>query len=124
MARTLALDIGLRRTGVAYLDDAVGVVLPLETIVHDSFDVLEEAVRNVIAERSIDRVVLGLPLLPGGGEGEQARLVRSFADRLRAGGIPCTFMDERYSTTRELVEDKDAAAACLLLEAAASQESS
>lgn len=124
MARTLALDIGLRRTGVAYLDDAVGVVLPVETIVHDSFDALEEAVRRVIVERAIDSVVIGLPLLPGGGEGEQARTVRAFADRLLARGIPCSFLDERYSTPREPVGDKDAAAACLLLQAAASRGSS
>ena len=34
--RYLALDVGTRRTGIAYLDEDVGVPLPLNTINHTS----------------------------------------------------------------------------------------
>ncbi|MEN9561714.1 MAG: Holliday junction resolvase, partial [Candidatus Parcubacteria bacterium] len=39
--RYLALDIGLRRTGVAYGDDN-RIALPLDTLEHDSMQELHE----------------------------------------------------------------------------------
>lgn len=114
--RLLALDIGTRRTGVAYYDDATKIVLPLDTITHTSVEELLTKVEKVIALRMINHVYIGLPLLPSGVEGAQASSVRSFGSRLQRAGIPHSFVDERYTTPRGKDSDGDAQAACSLLQ--------
>lgn len=111
----LALDIGKRRTGVAFAESDVGVPVSLPTLEHTTLEELAEQVSALITERKIDHVVLGLPKLPGGEEGEQATYVRSFLPTLTKLGIPYSFIDERYSTQRTPDIDPDAAAACSIL---------
>jgi putative holliday junction resolvase len=126
--RTLSLDIGQRRTGVAFLDDATGIPLPLTTLTHRSARELTSLVSAIVEERKVDRLIIGLPLLPDGTEGEQARIVREVAESFEAFGKPMSFVDERYTTpsvrsSKALrhspppsAYDGDAAAACALLQ--------
>lgn len=116
----LALDVGTRRTGSALADDSNGVVVALDTITHGSVDELIEHVGKLIAERSIDHLVLGLPLLPGGTEGTQANFVRSVGQKLQKFDKVLEYIDERYSTpSGRLIEDqeidRDSASACQIL---------
>ncbi len=74
--RLLGLDIGMRRTGVAYFEDATGIVLPLQTITTGDPAVLVKSIQDLCEARRIDRLVIGLPRLPSGEEGEQAEFVR------------------------------------------------
>ncbi len=76
-------------------------------------------------DRSIDRIVVGLPLLPSGDEGEQAAYVRAVARGLSGLCSVIEFRDERYTTPakrsgKHMVDsrlyDGDAAAACALLQ--------
>lgn len=124
--RFLALDIGTRRTGVAFFDDATGIPLPLDTLRHATAEELVARLRLLMDERKIEKLLIGLPLLPSGDEGSQARLVREVASMI-GGDIPVVFVDERYSTpsskeTKHGVHashfDGDAAAACALFEKA------
>ena len=101
MKRYLALDVGGRRTGVAYGDDDVRIALPLPTLTHDSMEELRKQVRVLVKERQIDQLVVGLPLLPGGSEGSQAVLVREVAAPLQSEGIKVDFIDERHTTSRK-----------------------
>jgi putative Holliday junction resolvase len=125
--RYLAFDIGAARTGVAFLDTAVGIPLPLETI-KASLGELPARIENIARERDVTGLVLGLPLLPSGKEGSQVTLVRSVAENLETRGFAVHFVDERYTTPRagsraraypgrEPPGDPDARAACALLEA-------
>ena len=111
----LALDIGTRRTGVAFADTDIGIPLSLDTITHSSFSELEDRVLSLLEEKKIDRIIIGLPLLPSGDEGAQVRIVRSFADRLEKTGIPLSFLDERYTTPKNGSSDSETAAACSML---------
>lgn len=123
----LALDIGKRRTGVAFLPESTGVPVPLETIAHTSEAQLIERVTHIITDRGVGQLVIGLPLLPDGSEGEQALYVRAVADTLRAAVPSILFRDERYTTVKvhsakharhsppPSSYDGDAAAACALL---------
>jgi putative Holliday junction resolvase len=125
--RYLAFDVGMRRTGAAFLDENIGIPLPLETIRHHSVEELLEAALPLIAARKTDKVILGLPLLPSGEEGSQSAFVRSVGNQLEAQGIAVEYRDERYSTPRRHSDkaarhspppsayDGDAAAACSLL---------
>ena len=112
----LALDIGTKRTGVAFLDDAVGVPVALPTIEHADTEDLLAAVLLICRERSIDEVIVGLPLLPSGKEGKQAKISRAFAELLESAGVAVSYRDERYTTIREEGVDRDAAAAVQLLQ--------
>jgi putative Holliday junction resolvase len=114
----LGLDIGKRRTGVAFLDARTGIPLPLSTIEHTSEDGLLSQVHSYVREKTIGKVIIGLPRLPSGKEGEQAEYVRSVAEKIRAFGVDIQFIDERYTSPRRgtsISYDGDAAAACEIL---------
>jgi putative holliday junction resolvase len=123
--RLLALDIGRRRTGVAFFDESIGIAMPLQTIEHQTDTELFHAVSQICATRRIDQMIVGLPLLPSGDRGEQAQYVSGIADTLRALGLPLELRDERFTTPRKQIHkhtflraeiDGDAAAACALLQ--------
>lgn len=115
MARILALDIGTKRTGVAFLDEDIAVPLPLSTIQHRSVSDLLSQVAALMQERKIDRLIVGLPLLPSGERGKQARLVEEVAERMQERGWTVTLKDERYTSPRGKTDDPDAIAALNLL---------
>lgn len=114
----LALDLGKKRTGVAFYDDATGIPLPLDALVTENEEDLLQCVRALARERHIEHLVIGLPLLPSGLEGAQARWVRSVSERLKGGDFRIHLLDERYTTPRSKVTDKDASAAVFLLQSA------
>lgn len=118
MTRVLAFDIGTRRTGVAFGDTSDGVVVSLDTILHHSPDELVEAVAVIVKEKSITHIVVGLPRLPSGEEGEQAAFSRSVGDAFVARGWPVTYIDERFTTSKDESVDGDAKAAIELLQLA------
>ena len=117
----LSLDIGKRRTGVALSDADNGVVVALDTLAHTSKEELIEKVQALIQSKRIAELVLGLPLLPSGEEGEQVTFVRSIGQELQKRGFLVKYLDERYSTPslrqaehREI--DPDSASACQILD--------
>jgi putative Holliday junction resolvase len=57
--------------------------------------------RELVREREVERVIVGLPLSLDGGDTEQTRETRAFADELAArlgGGVPVEMHDERFTT--------------------------
>ena len=94
--RYLGLDVGTKRTGVAFADTDDDILFSLETIHHESQEELLSRVQELVLERSIDEVVLGLPLLLSGKPGSQANIVQSFAEALKREHIPHCLLDERY----------------------------
>ncbi len=111
--RYLALDIGSRRTGVAYGESSLGIAHPLETITHTSLEELHSRIEPLLKERKVDHLVIGLPRLPSGDEGEQARFVRSFLPLI--GDFPYSLIDERHTTPKGQEGDGDSHAACQIL---------
>lgn len=100
--RILALDLGERRTGCAYANTKdVGFPMPLPTLMHVSEDEREAHVQRLIQERAVDEIVLGLPLLSGGKEGEQAEKARAFGTKISKTGVVVHFVDERYTSRVE-----------------------
>ena len=96
--RILALDVGKRRIGIALTDPLRVTVRP-----HCTIDRNREAPSKIAAmtkEMEVDLVLIGLPLHLNGTEGEQARDVRSFAEKLAPAiaGVEFRFTDERLTT--------------------------
>ena len=99
MARVLGLDIGERRIGVAVSDPTGTVARPLAALVRTSRQSDFQAIRRLIEEHAVDRIVVGLPLSLNGSEGPQARQTRRYSQHLaEAVPVPVEFWDERYST--------------------------
>jgi len=95
--RYLAIDYGLKRTGLAVCDASETIVSPL-AVVQGRKDLIER-IKRVVASEAIRAVVLGLPLNMDGTEGPQAKLVRAFGNELgKQLGIPVHFQDERLSS--------------------------
>lgn len=115
----LALDIGLRKTGVAFGETKSGILMALDTLRHESNDELTEKVSKIVRNKKIDQLIVGLPLLPSGEEGTQSTLVREAAKTIEATtGLHAEFLDERYTTKAAFTakgSDPDAIAACALL---------
>ncbi|MBI2847673.1 MAG: Holliday junction resolvase RuvX [Chloroflexi bacterium] len=130
MTRTLALDVGDRRIGVA-LSDPNGILASPHTILErrdDERDV--EAVIHLISQHDVGTIVVGLPRSMDGSIGEQAQKVKVFVEKLRnRATVPIVLRDERLTTvsarrlmqsvgtkkTRRRMRD-DAIAAALILQ--------
>lgn len=118
----LALDIGGRRTGAALADTASGFVVALDTIKHTSTKELVAGVASIVQSKKISTLAVGLPILLGGEEGEQANHTKTVAEEIRkAVNLPLIFVDERYTTQSPKNVDPDAKAACHIAEIALSR---
>ncbi|MBI2117490.1 Holliday junction resolvase RuvX [Candidatus Peregrinibacteria bacterium] len=114
--RVLALDIGTRRTGVAFAECPPGIPLLLPTVHHKSVGDFLDQLAQIINMRHVDHIVVGLPLLSSGKEGKQAQRVRALLPLLTLSGARVSTLDERYSTERNaLHDDSDAVAAWKIL---------
>ncbi|MEJ5216765.1 Holliday junction resolvase RuvX [Cognatishimia sp. D5M38] len=99
MQAMMGLDLGTKTIGVAVSDGMQSVATPLETVKRKKFTQDAERLLQIIAERNIGAVVLGLPLNMDGTEGPRAQSTRAFARNLeKLITIPITFWDERLST--------------------------
>jgi putative Holliday junction resolvase len=95
----LGIDYGSRRIGVAVSDATGTIALPLKILDVKSVAQAVEKVAAVVAERSAEQVVVGLPLNMNGTEGEMATAARCFAEALEeAIAAHVTLFDERLST--------------------------
>lgn len=115
MESIIALDIGEKRTGIAYCDVSTGVPVALDTIE----GILDQGSKLVIAEakkRGVSRIVIGLPLLPSGEEGSQCQVSRRVGEELAKEGLTVEYIDERYTTPRHTQGDSDATSALQILD--------
>ncbi len=99
MARTLGLDIGDRRIGVA-MSDPEGILASPNTIITYNDD--KEAIDSIIEivnRQEIRQIIVGLPRALDGSLGMQAEKVQAFVQKLvDATGVPIEFRDERMTT--------------------------
>ncbi len=99
--RILALDHGDRRIGVA-ISDPLGIAAHgLPTIETDHSGGEIDRVCELVDEKDVERVVVGLPINMDGSEGDRARKARSFAKQLRRRlDVPVELSDERLTSAQ------------------------
>ncbi|PYL04577.1 MAG: Holliday junction resolvase RuvX [Verrucomicrobia bacterium] len=99
MNRVLGVDLGQARTGVALSDELRMLAHPLETIENSSAEKVARRVRQIVAEKEVDCVVVGLPRQMNGSLGPAAEKAQQFVEKLRSL-ISCEVVtwDERLST--------------------------
>jgi putative Holliday junction resolvase len=99
--RVLALDYGSARCGCALSDPSGTIVTPVEVVARPATKRGFARLRELVREREVEHVVVGLPLSLDGSDTEQTRETRAFARELslRLGEeIPVEMHDERFTT--------------------------
>jgi putative Holliday junction resolvase len=97
--RVLGVDLGSRRIGLAISDPEASFAFPLDAIESKGTGRDVEALRELIAGRDVEQVVVGLPLHMDGRVGPEAETARRFAEALaKASGVPVDTLDERWTT--------------------------
>ncbi|MBI5728466.1 MAG: Holliday junction resolvase RuvX [Candidatus Magasanikbacteria bacterium] len=95
----LAIDYGSKNIGLAWVNTAVGVVLPFGQIKNQKFKI--QSLLELVERERIDMIVLGLPLGLDGQENKNTKIVRSFAAELkRVVTVPVEFIDERFTSAQ------------------------
>jgi len=96
--RVLAVDVGIRRSGIA-VSDALGVVArPLE-VIEGCGKALLERVAALVNQLGVAEVVIGHPGLHSGQRDEVVEAIEGFAGRLRQRvQVPVRFWDETLSS--------------------------
>ncbi len=96
--RILGVDFGRARIGVAVSDELGMLAHPVETIPALRGEA-PKRIAELVREKNIERVVVGLPRHMNGSVGEAAGEALAFAEKLRAL-LPCEVItwDERLTT--------------------------
>jgi len=97
--RILGLDIGEKRIGVAISDELGLTAQGLFTLQRTDLKEDIKELADVIKNRSVEKIVAGLPRNMNGTYGPQAGKVREFMDCLQDGiDIEVIYQDERLTT--------------------------
>jgi putative Holliday junction resolvase len=106
--RVLALDHGTARIGCAISDPSGTLATPLPVIEPPE----ARSVAELVAEREVELVVVGLPLHLSGEEGSQAALSRTFCKELEGMlDVPVETYDERLTTRMAEASKREGATA-------------
>lgn len=130
--RTLGIDFGERRIGLAISDAEGTFALPLLTLERRSDQAAIARIGEIIREEEVESLVVGEPVNVDGSRGPAAERAKSFAGKLAAAtGLPLRLVGETLTTVaaaarlreagvdaRRARERIDAVAAQILLEEA------
>jgi putative Holliday junction resolvase len=128
--RILAIDHGTKRVGIALSDETATIAQPLEFIPAEPFADFLTRLKQLLAEKQVDQILVGMPRNMDGSYGPAALKVQEFVAVLKETiAIPIKTWDERLTSAqanRMLIQadvrrDKrkqrvDAAAAAILLQ--------
>lgn len=99
MISALGLDVGKKRIGVAGCDQTGLIATGLTTIERQSFDQDMSKLRQLVEQRQVRVLVVGLPYTMDGTLGFQARQVQKFTQRMaKALQLPVEYVDERLTS--------------------------
>ena len=98
--RILALDHGTKRIGVAVSDETKTIAQPLEYILAEPFADFLTRLRQLLREKEIDLILIGLPRNMDGSYGPAAQKVEAFVAVLKTAiTVPIKMWDERLTST-------------------------
>ena len=97
--RTLAIDLGSRRVGLAVSDEGGTFATPYDVLFVSSEANAVEPVLKLIEREGIERLVVGLPLNMDDSAGPQAKQAAAWGKLVsQRSGKPVVFVDERLSS--------------------------
>jgi putative Holliday junction resolvase len=95
----LGLDVGRKRIGVAGCDRTGLIAAGLMTIDRRSFQQVQSQLQQLVTERNVQVLVVGLPYTMSGSIGVQARHIQKFAQAMATAlQLPLEYVDERLTS--------------------------
>ena len=99
--RILAIDHGTRRMGIAISDELKTIAQPLEYIDAAPFAGFLTRLKQLLAEKQVELIIIGMPRNMDGSYGPAADKVREFIETLRAEiEVPLRTWDERLTSVQ------------------------
>ena len=98
--RYLGLDLGSRTLGVA-ISDPTGLIASSYTVIrhNEEYDRLVNDVKEIVLEKKVEKIVLGLPKNMNNTIGPKGELSYKFKEMLEHSiNIPVDLIDERLTT--------------------------
>jgi putative holliday junction resolvase len=128
--RVLAIDHGTKRMGIALSDPMAMIAQPLEYVPAEPFSGFLARLKELIREKQVDLILVGLPRNMDGSYGPAALKVQEFVAVLKETiGVPIRTWDERLTSAqanrfllqadvsrKDRKEKVDKAAAAILLQ--------
>src|SRR2546426_3978703 len=97
--RILAIDHGTKRMGVAVSDELGMIAQPLEFIPAEPFAKFLDRLKEIITEKQVESILVGMPRNMDGSYGPAAIKVQDFVAVLKtAVPIPIQTLDERLTS--------------------------
>lgn len=117
----MGIDHGDKRIGIAVSDASGRIAFPKRVVPNRGASAFIE-IKKLVEQEQVSRVIVGLPLVPGKPETEQAQKVRAFAEKLHQE-IMLTVEFENELLTTHMAEQAgikkehtDEAAAAIILQ--------
>lgn len=99
--RVLAIDHGTKRMGIALSDPTGVIALPLEFIPAEPFAQFLVRLKQLIQEKEVEMILVGMPRNMDGSYGPAAAKVQEFVAVLKETiAIPIKIWDERLTSTQ------------------------
>lgn len=97
--KIMAVDLGLKRTGLAISDPREMLASPIGTLEEWDLDRLAKRIAEEAARQGAEMLVVGHPRNMDGSRGESAKRAETFAATLgELTGLPTQLWDERMTT--------------------------
>jgi putative holliday junction resolvase len=97
--RILALDYGRTKIGLALADSDLKLAEPFDTMERINRNEDMRRLRELVRDKNVKQVVVGLPLRLDGTKGDMAEEAMGFAERVRKQvGVPVEMVDERLTS--------------------------
>lgn len=107
--RTLGIDFGERRIGLAISDREGRVAVPLETLERSDDRQAVRVIAAIARRQEVESLVVGDPRMADGSRGSASERVARFAERLRAAtGLPLSLVDESLTSLEARARLRDA----------------
>ena len=130
MSRTLGIDFGTRRIGLALSDPTGTLASPLPFLENTGLKQVISKLKEIVACQGIETIVIGLPRNMDGTYGPSAQKVQAFVAQIRHGiSAKIITQDERLTTSqasrdlaqmglnqKELRQKVDSSSATLILQ--------
>jgi putative Holliday junction resolvase len=99
--RILSLDHGTKRIGVAVSDELKLIAQPLEFIPTEPFEDFLVRLKQIITDKEVELVLIGMPRNMDGTYGPAAQKVREFIAVLKPQiSVPVRTLDERLTSAQ------------------------
>lgn len=99
--RILGLDHGTKRIGIAISDELKMIAQPLEFIPAEPFADALKRLKDILREKEVELIVIGMPRNMDGSYGPAALKVQEFTAALKGAlTTPMRFWDERLTSSQ------------------------